>query len=300
MNVVASERRIVSQSDTLTIVGERRPPHQRDVLADAVEDDDRVVDRVAEDGQDRRDRRRRHLGPMSEYMPIAISTSCAARSIGTANFHWKRKLMYSDDQEERKEDREDRASQRSAAEARRDVRELTSTTLELGLRTAARARCCSAAVSASVRSLNSRKRPPTSAPRPWTTASLLTDRAAWCADVRDRPAVPSGTRSACRPRSRCRGSGPERERADRERDHGQRRSRTRSSACRRSRAGSSARSLCRRAHELGVVEPAETGEQSEQGARREHGGHDRDRGADQQHQREPADAGRRQRTGRAQ
>ena len=30
--------------------GERRPAHQRDVLPDAVEDDDRVVDRVAEHG----------------------------------------------------------------------------------------------------------------------------------------------------------------------------------------------------------------------------------------------------------
>ena len=29
---------------------ERRAPHQRDVLADAVEDDDRVVDRVPEHG----------------------------------------------------------------------------------------------------------------------------------------------------------------------------------------------------------------------------------------------------------
>ena len=53
MKVVASERLIVSHSETLAIVGERRPPHQRDVLADAVEDDDRVVDRVAEHGQHR-------------------------------------------------------------------------------------------------------------------------------------------------------------------------------------------------------------------------------------------------------
>ena len=40
---------------------ERRARHPRDVLADAVEHDDRVVERVAQDGQQRRDRRRRHL-----------------------------------------------------------------------------------------------------------------------------------------------------------------------------------------------------------------------------------------------
>ena len=57
MKVVASERGIVSQSDTFAIVRDRRAPHQRDVLAHAVEDDDRVVDRVAEDRQDRRHRR---------------------------------------------------------------------------------------------------------------------------------------------------------------------------------------------------------------------------------------------------
>ena len=42
---------------------ERRPLHQRDVLADAVEDDDRVVDRVAEHGQHGGDRGGRHLPP---------------------------------------------------------------------------------------------------------------------------------------------------------------------------------------------------------------------------------------------
>ena len=59
MNVVASERRSVSQTETFAIVRERRPRHQRDVLAHAVEDDDRVVDRVAEDGQHRGDGRGR-------------------------------------------------------------------------------------------------------------------------------------------------------------------------------------------------------------------------------------------------
>ena len=42
---------------------ERRTPHERHVLAHAVEDDDRVVDRVAEHREDRRDGRRRHLAP---------------------------------------------------------------------------------------------------------------------------------------------------------------------------------------------------------------------------------------------
>ena len=50
MNVVASERRIVSHSETFVIVANDCLPHQRDVLAHAVEDDDGVVDRVAEDG----------------------------------------------------------------------------------------------------------------------------------------------------------------------------------------------------------------------------------------------------------
>jgi hypothetical protein len=63
MNVVASERGIVSHSDTFVIWPERAAPHQRDVLPDAVEDDDRVVDRVPEHGQDSGDRGGRHLRP---------------------------------------------------------------------------------------------------------------------------------------------------------------------------------------------------------------------------------------------
>ena len=57
MNVVAIDRLIVSQSETLAIVANGRPAHQRHVLPDAVEDDDRVVDRVTEDGQHRGNRR---------------------------------------------------------------------------------------------------------------------------------------------------------------------------------------------------------------------------------------------------
>ena len=47
MIVVASERRIVSHSEMFAIVA-NGGAHERDVLADAVENDDRVVDRVAE------------------------------------------------------------------------------------------------------------------------------------------------------------------------------------------------------------------------------------------------------------
>ena len=65
MNVVASDRRIVSHSEMFAIVRERCAPHQRDVLPDAVEDDDRVVDRVPEHGQHRGDGRRRHLPAVS-------------------------------------------------------------------------------------------------------------------------------------------------------------------------------------------------------------------------------------------
>ena len=50
MKVVARERLIVSQSEMLAIVANDGAPHQRDVLADTVEDDDRVVDRVPEHG----------------------------------------------------------------------------------------------------------------------------------------------------------------------------------------------------------------------------------------------------------
>ena len=42
-------------------LGERGARHARHVLADPVEHDDRVVEREAQDGEQRRDRRRRHL-----------------------------------------------------------------------------------------------------------------------------------------------------------------------------------------------------------------------------------------------
>ena len=49
MNVVASERGMHLPQRDVADHAERRAPHQRHVLAHAVEDDDRVVDRVAED-----------------------------------------------------------------------------------------------------------------------------------------------------------------------------------------------------------------------------------------------------------
>ena len=61
MNVVAIERRSVSQTDWFAIAAKLELAHERHVLADAIEDDDRVVDRVAEDRQHGRDGRGRQL-----------------------------------------------------------------------------------------------------------------------------------------------------------------------------------------------------------------------------------------------
>ena len=48
---VTIDRRSTSQTETFAIVADARARHQAQVLAHAVEDDDRVVDRVAEDGE---------------------------------------------------------------------------------------------------------------------------------------------------------------------------------------------------------------------------------------------------------
>ena len=60
---VFSERVSVSQIETLTICANEFLPQQRRVLAHAVEHDDRVVERVAEDRQHRGDGCRRHHPP---------------------------------------------------------------------------------------------------------------------------------------------------------------------------------------------------------------------------------------------
>ena len=95
MNVVASERRIVSHSETFAIARERRAPHDRHVLADAVEDDDRVVDRVAEHRQHRGDGRLGHLPACHRIHADRDQTSCSIAAItGTANaMPWNRIVM---------------------------------------------------------------------------------------------------------------------------------------------------------------------------------------------------------------
>ena len=63
---VTIDRRSTSQTETFDDRRDARARHQPHVLADAVEDDDRVVDRVAEDRQHRGDGRRRSpRGPRS-------------------------------------------------------------------------------------------------------------------------------------------------------------------------------------------------------------------------------------------
>ena len=59
--LVASERTMTSRHRAVDDLRERGARHPRDVLPDAVEHDDRVVEREAQDGEQRRDRRRRHL-----------------------------------------------------------------------------------------------------------------------------------------------------------------------------------------------------------------------------------------------
>ena len=116
MSVVASERRIVSQSETFAIVANGAPPHQRDVLPDPVEDDDRVVDRVAEHGQHRGDRRVRHLPPEQR-----VDADRDHDVVQQRDDHRPRELEVEpdreveDDQEQREEDRDDRRAARSVS-----------------------------------------------------------------------------------------------------------------------------------------------------------------------------------------
>ena len=97
------------------------PRHARHVLAHAVEHDDRVVEGVAQDGEQRRDRRRRHLPAGQRVHAAVISRSCiSAMSTGTAYFHSKRSAMYSADDEQRRDDRDHRALRHGLAERRPD------------------------------------------------------------------------------------------------------------------------------------------------------------------------------------
>ena len=122
MNVVASDRGIVSHSETLVICAERAAPHERDVLPDAVEDDDRVVDRVAEHGQHRRHRGGRHL-PAEQ----GVDADGDDDVVGEGDDRRHRELPLeaqrdvADDEEQRDDDREQGALRDLAAEARGHV-----------------------------------------------------------------------------------------------------------------------------------------------------------------------------------
>ena len=77
MNVVASKQRCVSHNDSFAIGEQQRAPGDRDVFSDAVEDHDRVVDRVAEHGQESPPPSTSR--PVTEYTPIVITTSVDQR-----------------------------------------------------------------------------------------------------------------------------------------------------------------------------------------------------------------------------
>ena len=93
MKDVASDRLIVSHSDWFAIAAklERR---MSGMFAHAVEDDDRVVDGVTEDGQDRRHRGRRHLAPRERVEAERVMRmSCrSATSTGSENWNSKRSV----------------------------------------------------------------------------------------------------------------------------------------------------------------------------------------------------------------
>ena len=101
---------------------ERAALHQRDVLPDPVEDDDRVVDRVPEHRQDRGDRRGRHLPPEQRVDPDRDQDVVDQRhDRGHGELPLEPHRDVADDQEQRDDDREDRALRDLAAEACRHV-----------------------------------------------------------------------------------------------------------------------------------------------------------------------------------
>ena len=92
---VFSERVSVSQIETLTIWRERVLAQQRRVLAHAVEHDDRVVERVAEDGSTAATVAAVTTRPVSEYTPIVMMTSWnSATIVGTAYLNSNRNARY--------------------------------------------------------------------------------------------------------------------------------------------------------------------------------------------------------------
>ena len=90
---------------------ERRARHARHVLPDAVEHDDRVVEREAQDGQQRRDRRRRHL-PAGE----GVDARGDQQVVRQRDEHRHRVLPLEPqrevdaDHDQRRDDRDDRAA----------------------------------------------------------------------------------------------------------------------------------------------------------------------------------------------
>ncbi len=81
----------VSLIDASITCSRRALAHRQEALADPVEHDDGVVQRVADDGQDRRQRRQveRHLRGREE--PRMMIGSCSAATMApTPSFHWKR------------------------------------------------------------------------------------------------------------------------------------------------------------------------------------------------------------------
>ena len=122
MNVVASDRRIVSHSETFDDRRERLTPHQRHVLAHAVEDDDRVVDRVPEYGEHRGYGRDRHLLERERVDADGDDDVVQHREDHRhRELHAEPQRDVDDDQDERDDDPPDRVDRDLVAEARRDV-----------------------------------------------------------------------------------------------------------------------------------------------------------------------------------
>ena len=176
MNVVASDRRIVSHSETFDDRRERLAAHQRDVLAHAVEDDDRVVDRVAEYRQDRRDGRDRDL-----LVRDRVDADGDDDVVQHREDHRHRELRaepqrdVDHDQDERDDDPPDRVDCDLVAEARRDVLDARRVGAELRLQVGRTAFDWVGPVSDSRPDLPLRVLAVRSAvPRPWTIAVFST------------------------------------------------------------------------------------------------------------------------------
>ena len=169
---------------------ERRAPHDRHVLADAVEDDDRVVDRVTEHGQHRGDRRFGHLPPCQRVDADRDQDVVQHRD---DHRHREREAVEPQrdverDHEQREDDREDRRARDLLPEARRR----RSSTLELSRvhllrRDRSSSLFCSAVVSFLTRIWKLvYLSPPVDLPRPWTTASLRPIAAVCSRTLRER------------------------------------------------------------------------------------------------------------------